>query len=92
MCDEEFWHLTLAQLGSLAQRYKNDQRRGDYRAALVCSVIAEVYRDRKHRSKPFTPDDFMPREEPEKMSNPHVKRSLELISKMLGGNEWTSSP
>ena len=29
-------------------------------AALVCSVIANVNRDSKRRSEPFTPSDFMP--------------------------------
>ena len=71
----------------LARRYENEQRRLDYRAATICSVIAEVYRDRKHRAKPFTPDDFMPKVEPESMDDPHIERALRLMTQMLGGEE-----
>jgi hypothetical protein len=34
--------------------------RGDLRAGVVASVIAEVYRDPDKRSEPFTPAEFMP--------------------------------
>ena len=34
--------------------------RGDLAAAQIAAVLAEVNRDRKARSKPFTPRDFLP--------------------------------
>jgi hypothetical protein len=34
--------------------------REDWRATIIASTIAEVNRDRKHRSKPYRPDDFIP--------------------------------
>ena len=34
--------------------------RGDLRAGVVASVIAEVYRDPDKRAEPFTPAEFMP--------------------------------
>jgi len=35
--------------------------RGDYRAGMIASVLAEIHRDKKKRKRPFTVDDFMPR-------------------------------
>lgn len=87
LSSDGFWSLTLAQFDSLARRYRDCQRRMDYRAAMVCSIIAEVYRDRKKRIKPFTPDDFMMKEESEEIDSPQMKRALKRISQMLGGKE-----
>ena len=42
------------------ERYALSQKRLDYRAALICSVIANVNRGK--RQKAFKPKDFMPRE------------------------------
>ena len=44
----------------LLDRLADDRERQDYRAALICSVIANVNRD-PEKTKPFTPDDFMPK-------------------------------
>lgn len=39
----------------------------DWRAGMIASTIANANRDTKKRSKPFTPEDFMPqRIEPQK--------------------------
>ena len=79
----EFWSLTLAQFDALARRYKDEQRRLDYRSAMICSILAEINRDRKRRPRPFSPDDFMPKEEVEEGDDPKMKRALERISQML---------
>lgn len=34
--------------------------RADLRSARICQVLAEINRDKKRRSKPFTIQDFMP--------------------------------
>lgn len=77
----------MAQFDSLAERYRDEQRRLDYRSAMICAIMAEIYRDRKRRARPFSPEDFMPEEESEEMDNPKMKRALELINQMLGGEE-----
>jgi len=77
----------MAQLGALSSRYREEQRGLDFRAAMICSVIAEVNRDRKRRPKPFTPDDFLPKEESEELDNPKMKRAMKRINQMLGGEE-----
>lgn len=85
LSSQDFWRLTLAQFNALISRYNDEQRRRDYRAAQICSVLAEIYRDRKKRVKPFSPQDFMVPEEKEEMDNPKMKRALERISQILGG-------
>ena len=58
----------------------------NYRAAMVCCLIAEVNRDRKRHAKAYTPDDFMPRRR-ERMPDKQIQRVLGHINKMLGGKE-----
>ena len=87
LSDREFWNLTLAQFDALVRRYKDEQRRLDYRSAMICSILAEINRDRKRRTKPFSPEDFMPKEEAEERDDPKMERALKRISQMLGGKE-----
>jgi hypothetical protein len=76
----------LAQFNALVDQYKAKERAKSYRAAMICSVIAEVNRDHKRRKKPFTPEDFLPKEKKEKVvSNPQMRRAVERINQMLGG-------
>ena len=35
------------------------QWRDDFRVAQVCAILAEIHRDRKKRSQPYTERDFM---------------------------------
>jgi hypothetical protein len=57
----------------------------DYRFALICTLLAEVNRDRKKRPKPFKPQDFMPQREHKVLNNDQMKKRLEMINIMLGG-------
>jgi len=57
----------------------------DYRSALICTLLAEVNRDRKKRPKPFKPQDFMPQRETHRMSEDQVKSRLAAINYALGG-------
>ena len=86
LSDEEFWGLTLAQFNALAERYIAEQKSKDYRAALICSIIAEVNRNVKKRAKPFTAEDFMPKEH-RKMTAKRMKTAIKHINIMLEGEE-----
>ena len=56
----------------------------NFRTALLCSIIAEPYRDKKKRPKPFTPDDFMPK--PRKsMKGEQMAKRMEKINTILRG-------
>jgi len=69
----------------LVKEYVFEQERLDYRAALICSVIAEVNRNRKKRKKPYTPKDFMPKEKRRRMTGEQMAEQLKLINIALGG-------
>ena len=60
----EVWQYTPEEvyfmLDVAARRYEREQYRSDFRAGMVCSIIANVYRDAKRKPEPFTPEDFMP--------------------------------
>ena len=57
LTDAGFWELTMAQLDALAERYRDNQEWLDFRAGLICSVIANC--NRTSGSKTFSPEDFM---------------------------------
>ena len=85
LSERDFWRLTLAQFNALLSRYTYEQESLDYRAALICSILAEINRDRKKRKKPFTPTDFMPkRRDDEKLTDEQMLNRVKMISKALG--------
>lgn len=53
---------------ALLDRHNIAIERQDYHAALVCMVLANVYRDPKRKPQPYTIDDFMPRRKAEKLT------------------------
>lgn len=77
--------MTLKEFNALSERYKDTESRLDYRAALICTVLAEINRDRKKRPKPFKPDDFMPQKPKKKLKPEQMVKSLEVITQMMGG-------
>jgi hypothetical protein len=60
LSEKEFWTLTLKEFAALADRYKTEQDWRNYRAALTPSILAEIHRDHKKKSTPYTISDFMP--------------------------------
>lgn len=65
----------------------------DYRAAITASVVANVYRDKKKRDKPFGPEDFMPQhapkegEERKRKTPEEMLRAVEAITLAMGGKD-----
>ena len=89
LTEEEFWGLTLREFGLLIERYNAEVERQDFRVGLLCSVLANIYRDDKRRSEPFTPQDFMPdygtvvhREPVEEGEKEELDYLLELAKKL----------
>ena len=66
------------------ERYIAEQEMLSYRAAMICSVIAEVNRDPKKRKRAFTPDDFMPKKRG-KLTGEQMASQVEAINIALGG-------
>jgi len=65
-------------------------RRGDLQMAQLLSLLAEVYRDRQQRSKPYRPADFMPEywwdeTEHEPRTPQEWQSLLEMLNTMYGG-------
>jgi hypothetical protein len=54
LSDHEFWKLTLYELDLLSVRHRHKQEREDRRAAMAAWVLANVNRDSKQRSEPFS--------------------------------------
>ena len=50
--------LTPAQLLALVDAYREQQKIEDIRVGMQLSLLANIYRDDKKKSDPFTPDDF----------------------------------
>ncbi|HEY8766051.1 MAG TPA: hypothetical protein VIP09_02115 [Dehalococcoidia bacterium] len=61
----------------------------DLRSGIVASVIANVNRDPKQRSEPYSPQDFMPRRRPEippePMSVDQTVSFVAMLNVALGG-------
>lgn len=58
------------------------QQRQDLRAALAPWIFAEIHRDSKKRSEPFTPQDFMPgakKTEPRQQSIEEMRANIALF-------------
>ena len=81
----DFWNLTLVEFNALSERYKEAQKWLNHRVAMICSVIANTVRDRKKKSKPWTPDDFMPIKEQKQMTAEQMFAQVQTNNLMLGG-------
>lgn len=55
----------------------------DYRAALICAVLANIHRNPKRRHKAFVPQDFMPDKGKRKEQTPD--EMLEVAKAISGG-------
>lgn len=59
----------------------------DYRAALICAVLANIHRNPKRRHKPFVPQDFMPGKGKAKSQKQTPDEMLEVAKAISGGME-----
>ena len=55
-----FWEMTPAHFAALYRRHKSAVEHNDRWFALLASMYANVHRDEKRRSHPFSIEDFMP--------------------------------
>lgn len=86
MQDEEFWNLTPVQLEALVEQYNNEQERQNARAALICAVMANIWRDKK--SKTYKLEDFMLTQKQKNMQKQTPEQMFETVKLMnaaMGG-------
>jgi len=80
LSEDEFWELTLKELNALVERHESNHGWLNYRAALICSIIANSV---PHKGdKIFTYADFMPKMKPRK-SKPQTAEQMLATVKML---------
>ena len=89
LSSNEFWHLTLAQFDALVRQHIEEQKKLDSRTALICTVLANINRNPKKKSKSFTVEDFMPKYEKAKetKSAEEMLETVKLWNQILRGNE-----
>ena len=89
LTDEEFWSLTLVEFNALLKRKQTMDERGDFHAALICCVLANINRDPKH--KPIEIDAFMPKKTapapPKQQDWKTMKRLVAAVFKPHGAVE-----
>ena len=78
--------MTLKEFNALSERQKDAQEWLDYRTGLLCSVIANVNRDRKKKSQPFTPSDFMPRKASGGQTPEQILATVKMLNAAFGGS------
>ena len=63
--------------------------RGDLRAAIVASTVANAHRDPKKRRRAFRPDEFMPQFEKERQEQDWQEqlRIVEMLNAAFGGED-----
>jgi len=79
----------MAEYDALLGRRREAKEWQDYRAGLVCSVLANVWRDPK-KGKALTPQDFMPgasRAARPRMTAEDMLHEVKVINARLGGSE-----
>ena len=83
LTEEQFWRLSLNEFMLLVDRHKEQQRRDDWRAALICATLANV-----NSKKKYQPKDFMPKEKSRgKKDSKDMVRVAEGIVAAFGGTD-----
>lgn len=98
---KEFWKLLPKEFYALSKEYERkvqedvdlimaQQEWANWRAAMICCIIANAHRDRKKKPTPFKPSDFMPQkpqklEKGKKMTDEEMLEVLKRTTIMLGG-------
>lgn len=78
----------MKEFTALTERYKSAKRWLDYRAALVCAVMANMWRDTKKKREPFSPADFMPEIETARKARQtpeQIFTTVQMLNAMYGG-------
>lgn len=66
LTDDEFWGATDEELEALQKCWFDKERREDARVARHLAFHANLNRDRKKKTTPYTERDFLPRTEEER--------------------------
>ena len=84
LSEDELLDLTLREYKALSNRFKDAQDWLNYRAALICAVMANMWRDPK-KTKPFKPQDFMPHTETKRQTPEQMLANVKMLNSAYGG-------
>lgn len=73
----------MKEFSALSDRFKNVQTWLDFRAAKVCAVMANIWRDSKTR--PFTIEDFMPSKKHKRQTPEQMLIAVRMLNTAHGG-------
>lgn len=71
---------------ALLKRIEINHEWENYRAGLICSVIANVNRDSRKHPQAYTPDDFMPKKKIT-MTADQMLSNIKALNIAYGGKE-----
>lgn len=84
----QFYTMTIREFEvyfeQTIKKIKRDDESNDRRTARICALLSNINRDKKKKPKPFTEDDFMPKER-KKMTNEELVNSMKIITIAFGG-------
>lgn len=88
--------MTLKQLDALISRKadlrKMHKKEADYRAGIISSVIANVNRDRKKKTQPYKPEDFVPKKKKQTQQSWQKQlKIVEFLNEAYGGKDLRNS-
>ena len=83
--EEEFWALTIKEFNALVERYDNNQEWLNHRAALICTLLANIWRGKN--SKVYTLGDFMPKEKSRQQTAKQMLATARMLNAAFGGKE-----
>ena len=83
LSESEFWELTLKEFNVLTIRYENNNDWLNYRVALICSILANIWRGKNTKS--FQPDDFMPRKKSKVQTPEQMFATVKMLNIAFGG-------
>ena len=77
---EQAWRLTIPDIHALTKKMVENERRENYRAAMIVAAIYNVNRDPKKRNKPFTPEEILGEK---KKTN--MRETAKMLTELHGG-------
>lgn len=79
---DELGAMPPGDVFDLLEAWRQREKRADFRAAQVCTILAEVNRDKDRKPTPFHPGDFFPSfaEDREPISESELEAKLEALA------------
>jgi len=84
LSEDDFWNLSIKEFKALSDRHSNEQDWLNYRGALICATMVNMWRDPK-KTKAYKPQDFMPKREAKVQTPEQMLATVKLLNSAYGG-------